>query len=411
VTRRLALALALACSTTLVASGPAYAAEEERECQIGETAFVQQPGLSNALPMISTPQSWELATGKGVTVAVVDSGVNMGNQHFRTGLLPGGSLVPGSDGRKDVYGHGTAVAGVIAARKIPESVLEGQAKDAKIMPVRVYDLPSAQEAEENPTTEPPQVPLAPAGVAAGIRYAADNGARIINVSLSSGPSAPDLDLERAAVKYAQRKGALIVAASGDSTVGEVNMERYPASFPGVIGVAAANATGNVDDSSIHNSGVDVIAPGENVLVAFHANGDCLGGKTPQTSYAAGFVSGLAAQLVERFPRESNEMIAWRIMSTAKRARPSARDDRAGWGLIQPYAALTVVPDASRPGPPLPGAPPVTTAVEKSGVRIVGKTTDPLTEVREQTVWWALGGVGLAALALLLRPLVRRRSRT
>ncbi len=200
-----------------------------------------------------------------------------------------------------------------------------------------------------------------------------------------------------------------MAASGDSAVGEVNMERYPASFPGVIGVAAANSTGTVDDFSVHNEGVDVIAPGQDVIVAFHANGDCLGGETPQTSYAAGFVSGLAAQLVERFPRESNEMIAWRIMSTAKRARPSARDNRSGWGLIQPYAALTVVPDASRPGPPLPGAAPVVTAKAVSGLEIATKRRDPLAAVREQAVWWALGGAGLAALALLLRPLVRRRS--
>jgi type VII secretion-associated serine protease mycosin len=395
------------CGTAVTASPAAHAAEE-KDCQKGETAYLRQRGLSNALPMISAPQSWKLATGKGQTVAVVDSGVSAGNQHLGDAVLPGTSLVPGDvDGRTDELGHGTSVAGVIAGRKIPQSVLQGQAYDAKLLPVRVYDYPETPDQ----SAQPPRQPLSPEGVAAGIRWAADNGADVINVSLSSGPAAPGLDKEREAVKYAQRKGALIVASSGDSAVGKVTMERYPASFPGVIGVAAANTTGNVDDYSVHNKGVDVLAPGQRIMVTFFDNGDCLGGQTPQSSYAAAFVSGLAAQLKEKFPDESNAMIAWRITATAKRARPSARDDQSGWGLIQPYAALTVVPDASRPGPRLPGARSVATAKTATGLRMVSETRDPMAEVRNQIVWWALGGVALTAVALLLRPLVRRRSRS
>lgn len=379
---------------------------EEVACEIGITRYVTQRGLSNALPMISTPQSWELATGKGVVVAVVDSGVNVDNEHLGDGaVLPGRSLLPDGDGRTDDQGHGTAVAGVIAARRIPQSVLEGQAYDAKILPVRVYDYGEAEA-----TSTPPQLPLNASSVAQGIRLAADAGADVINVSLSSGPEAPGLQQQRAAVRHAQRQGALIVAASGDSVEGEpVEMERYPASFDGVIGVSAANATGRVDDFSIHNEGVDVIAPGQNVLVPFHGNGDCLGGEeAPQTSYAAGFVSGLAAQLMEEFPEESNDMIAWRIMSSARRDRPSVRDDRSGWGLIQPYAALSLVPDASRPGPPLPGSAAQEAEAATSALRVAEGRTDPLAGVRRQTVWWTLGALGVAGLGLVLRPWARRR---
>ena len=373
-------------------------------CQLGETAYVRNRQASNALPMISTPQSWRIATGKGVTVAVVDSGVDTANQHLTRGVVPGRSLL-GDDGRTDPFGHGTSVAGVIAARQIPQSVLVGQAPDATLVPFRVYD----RAVDPAGAGTAPVRPLDPAGVAQGIRWAADAGAKVINVSLSSGPAATGLDVERAAVKYAQRKGALIVAASGDSQNGQpVTMKRYPAAFPGVLGVAAVNTTANVDDFSIHGSDVDVVAPGQRVIVPFHANGDCLGGENPQTSYATGFVSGLAAQLFQRFPKDSPEMIAWRIASTAKRARPSQRDDRSGWGLIQPYAALTLLADPSRPGPPMPGAARVAATTEKSGLTVAGQRADRLDPVRREVTWWALGGVGLAALALVLTPLVRRR---
>lgn len=395
-----------ACALLVGASVGAVPAQAEQvDCLVGKTSYVTQRDVSNALPMISTPQAWGLATGRGVTVAVVDSGVDPANQHLGSAVLPGRSLL-GDEGRTDPFGHGTSVAGVIAARRIPQSVMRGQAPDARILPIRVYD----RAASEDPSATPPQQPLTPAGVAQGIRWAADAGARVINVSLSSGPSASGLDAERIAVRYAQRKGALIVAASGDSTTGQpVTMKRYPASFPGVLSVAAANVSGVVDDYSVHSDDVDVIAPGQNVVVSFFGNGDCLGGQTPQTSYAAGFVSGLAAQLMEKFPRESPEMIAWRIASTAKRSRPSQRDDDAGWGLIQPYAALTLLADPSRPGPPMPGAPTVQAAKTETGVQLASETTDPLAGVRREAVWWSLGGVGLAALALLLRPLLRRRS--
>ncbi len=396
------IGLLVALSGVGATTVPAEAATTN--CQVGQTSYVKDPQASNALPMISTPQTWKIATGKGVKIGVVDSGIDARNQHLGRAVLPGKSLL-GDDGRVDPYGHGTSVAGVIAARRIPQSVLVGQAPDATLLPFRVYDR--AEDASG--AGEPPQRPLDPRGVAQGIRWAADAGAKVINVSLSSGPSAEGLDAEKAAVTYAQRKGALIVAAAGDSGTGEtVTMQRYPAAFPGVLGVAAANSTGNVDDYSIHGPDVDVIAPGQNVIVTFFANGDCLGGENPQTSYATGFVSGLAAQLMERFPKESPEMIAWRIASTAKRARPSQRDDSSGWGLIQPYAALTLLADPSRPGPPMPGAARVRAARQESGLRIAGNQPDALDPVRRETTWWALGGVGVAALALVVTPLVRRR---
>jgi hypothetical protein len=145
-----------------------------------------------------------------------------------------------------------------------------------------------------------------------------------------------------------------------------------------------------------------------VLIAFHANGDCLGGHEHAfTSWAAGFVSGLAAQLRERFPKESAEQIAYRIMASADRPRASERDDEQGWGQIRPYSALTMSLDPDRAGPALPGAKAVApdTSVQ-SPVTPLAARTDPLAGARGQALWWSLGAVGVGALALVLRPWVR-----
>jgi hypothetical protein len=168
----------------------------------------------------------------------------------------------------------------------------------------------------------------------------------------------------------------------------------------------------VDDWSIHGPQNDVAAPGANVLIAFHANGDCLeGADRAFTSWSAGYVSGLAAQLRERFPEESAADVAYRIMASADRPRMSERDDVQGWGEIRPYAALTMTIDPNRPGPPVPGAGSAPAAPpQQDTVTPLAARPDPLDAARAQALWWGLGAVGLGALALVLRPLIGRLAR-
>lgn len=405
-----ASAALLAAGLLPALAGPAVAVEEDRQAcgDSGQTEYIKDRNLSNALPAISTPQSWKIATGRGVTVAVVDSGIDAGNAHLADATKPGFSLL-GDDGRKDVLGHGTSVAGIIAARPLPQtgSVLVGQAPDATLLPVRVYDRSSSERGYEQPRQRPTAT-----GIAQGIQWAADNGADVINVAISASADVPNLSAMREAVQYALKKDIVIVAAAGNSTDGvSTTVPRYPAAFPGVIGVAATNTSMQVDDYSIHGEHVDVAAPGMAVLSTYFDKGDCLiGPDKPYTSYASGFVSGLAAQLREKYPDESNDMIAWRIMTTAQRDELGTKDENAGWGLIKPYDALTVIPDPTRPGPPMPGAPPVKRAVGDSGLAVPQDDVDPLVAVREEATWWGLGAVGFAGLALVLRPwrLARRR---
>ena len=377
------------------------------DCTSGSTGYVTS--ASSALTSLGVPASWNLATGKGVKVAVVDSGVDPSNPHLKGAVVAGGSFVPGtpSDGREDAFGHGTAIAGIIAARPIssPKSGLVGVAHDATILPVRVF------YADKNPSDPDAQVPNPPDALrtAEGIRYAVQHGAQVINVSISVPPENVDVPVLRSAVDLALRKNVVVVASAGNSDDGSyVSQKRFPAAFAGVIGVSATNATGAVDNYSVHGPQVTVAAPGADVLLTPRGPGDCNSGTTPYTSWATAFVSGLAAQLRERFPRESVAQIAYRIEASADRPRLGERDDITGWGVIQPYDALTMTFDPDRPGPRLPGgAAPRLREASSSTVQRVGVATDPLAPARRASLWWTLGAVGLGALALVMRPLAGR----
>lgn len=131
--------------------------------------------------------------------------------------------------------------------------------------------------------------------------------------------------------------------------------RFPAAYPGVIGVAATDAKDVVTEDSIHGEHVSLAAPGYSVVTAFRDWGDCVYGTQGQSSsFATGYVSAAAALLRQRFPQESAAQITHRLEVTASRAKRVARDDKAGWGLIQPYEPMTLAYDISVGGVHRPG---------------------------------------------------------
>jgi subtilisin family serine protease len=243
-----------------------------------------------------------------------------------------------------------------------------------------------------------------AELASGIRWAAEQDADVINVSVSTGPNDPALPRLRSAVEYAVRTGAVIVASGGNqSELAPLTQKRFPAALPGVIGVAASRANGEVDDWSIHGPHNDVAAPGEDVLITFFANGDCLGGANGRayTSWATAYVSGLAALLRQRFPQATAEEISNRILDTAERPRRDKRDDVRGWGVIQPYAALTT---SSTNAPGVSASSEQTSA--RGGIAPLPTQSDPMEPSRTAILWWAMGSLCLAGTALVLRPWIR-----
>ncbi len=349
-----------------------------------------------ALARLGAQEAWRLATGQGVLVAVVDSGVDDRNPHLRGVVRDGFDVVTGDDaGRTDTWGHGTAVAGIIAARRVTGSGVIGLAPRAQILPVRVYHAEGDQAAEQD-------VQPTPGRIADGITWAAEQGAKIINVSMSTDADDPAL---RAAVRDATARGSLVVASAGNRNTADDKADeaRYPAAYPEVLAVAAVDAELRPTDSSIHGPHVDVAAPGAQVLTAFPGAGDCWYATTdPAPSWSTAYASAAAALLAERFPDETPAQWARRLEVTAARATPDERTDTTGWGVIRPDLALQHVDG----GGPTPGSTPrATTAASPI---VVQDVVDPLAEARRGAVWWALAGATVVALVALVWRLVSPR---
>ncbi|MDQ1123588.1 S8 family serine peptidase [Microbacterium trichothecenolyticum] len=389
------------------AGGPAsgVVAASRDQC-VASTRISQTPP---ALDQLQSASAWTFTRGAGVTVAVVDSGVAP-NPHLDDAIVAGVNLVPdGTDGigRTDVYGHGTVIAGQIAARVIPKSGVQGLAPEVRILPVRVYAGDSDQlvEAGFGPNT---------ARMAEGIRIAADRGAQIINVSMSTTEKNAALG---EAVAYARDRGSLVVASAGnrDSTAAveddDTDGVRYPAGFPGAVGVAATDTSGVVTNASIRGSHVALAAPGQDIASAWPQGGDCaVATDGPATSYAAAYVSAAAALVAAAHPDETPAQWAYRLEATAVRPQPDTRSNASGWGVVQPYDAIVLVPGAGLRGPssPFPGATatPAPTGTPAPVAVVVG----PGPDAEAITLATGIGVAGLVVLAAIgaLAILVSRR---
>lgn len=398
---RLVSVLAVTLLAGSALPGPAVAAppaaalpREAQQCTEGVTRFV--PERAPALDRLSADRAWTIATGKGVVVAVVDSGVSGRNVHFPKGsLLPGKSFVGGSP-TVDTEGHGTAIAGQIAARSIgSRSGVIGLAPGATILPVKIWGGENDDEAMRG------------VHLVEGIVWAADQGADIINVSMSSLRNDSYL---AAAVAHAEKKGSIIVASAGNRATSSEAKDgpRYPAAYPQVIGVSATDSSDAVTEDSIHGSHVSLAAPGQQIVTAFRDWGDCIFSQTGEsTSYATAYVSASLALLKQHFPKASPAELRYRLEVSAARPQRNQRNDLSGWGLVQPYEAMTYAVDAGLAGPTPPGGgkrpePPLA----QSPVNL-RSPVDPLSGDRA-ALSWILLGAGASTLALAMLGMLRRR---
>ena len=225
-----------------------------------------------ALPHIQAEQAWrEMGDLQPITVAVIDTGVCMSHEDLEGRVLSGGyDFVDNDDDPEDVFGHGCSVAGIIAANTDNAIGIAGFAPNSSILPVRVLG-PSGSGSM--------------ADVAAGIVYAADNGADIINLSLGSMVGS---QVTKDAVEYAMDKGVTVIASAGNSGG---SLPGYPARYEGVVAVGAIDSNGA--RSSFSNKGGDIWAPGRDVHTIYLDNGyKALNG----TSFSAPYVAAMAAVL-------------------------------------------------------------------------------------------------------------------
>ena len=331
---------------------------EGGECSQNSPSYIKQaPAIFDA---VGVRRAWEISRGRGVTVAIVDSGVASGNQHFQGPdgpvVLPGIDLSgENTDGRVDVGEHGTAIAGAIAAQELPKEMgsgLVGVAPEAKILPVRV-DLGLDQHV---PQKEGEETFMSKVG--RGIQWAADQGAQIIVVAQSAPVGDPQLE----AAINAVRGRALVVASTGNVYQGqEADKVVYPAAYPGVLGVTASNADGSASDQQVHGAHVKLAVPASVILTTWFDQADCLVGgyegdqPLPSSSYATAYAGGFAALVASAYPDEGPDMWKYRLEVTALRGTADQRTDALGWGVVSPFDALTFTDIGTRFGPEHPNA--------------------------------------------------------
>ncbi|MFG1843500.1 type VII secretion-associated serine protease mycosin [Micromonospora sp. NPDC049175] len=278
-------------------------------------------------------QAHQLSTGRGVVVAVIDSGVDANHPDLKGQVLPGGRSDGGSgDGRVDAQGHGTHMAGIIAATNAGPDGVDGIAPGAKILPIRLDD--SAED----------DAPYNDALVSRGIRMAVDGGAKVINISLGK-PSAVSPE-EVSAIQYAWEHDVVVVVAAGNIANGSVKVEA-PASVPGVIAVTGTTRGGKFWSGSVQGPEAVVAAPGDDI---YNVGRDKGYGWGDGTSDSAAIVSGIAALIRSKYPNLDAANVINRIIRTARDAGPAGRDPQYGFGLIDPVTALSanVPPVAANP---------------------------------------------------------------
>ncbi|MGC4745330.1 type VII secretion-associated serine protease mycosin [Micromonospora sp. DT201] len=268
-----------------------------------------------------------LATGAGVIVAVVDSGVDRVHPQLAGRVLAGTDLLdPGGDGSQDCAGHGTGVASIIAAAPQPGVAFRGLAPGARIMPVRVSEQQVVQGRESGRTVSAGEF-------AQAIRWAVDHDADVVNLSVVLYADDPEV---RSAVQYAVDRNVVLVAAAGNLH-DSGDPRPFPAGYEGVLGVGAIGADGGRATFSQTGSYVDLVAPGSEVLTAAPGAGHH---QVEGTSYAAPFVAATAALLRQYRPELTAAQVAERIIATADPAPGAGHGGGYGAGVLNPYRAVT-----------------------------------------------------------------------
>lgn len=263
-----------------------------------------------ALSAIGLPDAWSITRGKqDILVAVIDSGVALSHPELTGRLVPGWDYVHDDAVPEDEHGHGTTVAGVIAANTDNGQQIAGVTWGTRVLPLKVLD----QNGNGNDSD-----------VALAIIEAADRGAQVINLSLGGEEASSTL---QEAVDYAHNKGVVIVAASGNEHAPVL----YPAACDGVIAVGATGEGGGIASFSNYGPEMDVVAPGDQIL------GISRDGWSTRivsgTSFAAPHVAGLAALLRSVAPGLANQDVE-RLIATQ-----AIDQGTAGWDQVYGYGSV------------------------------------------------------------------------
>lgn len=361
----LASALALQFAAAPAQAEPVRCTPKKAAMTIGETWAQRR---------LDVRRVWPLTTGQGVTVAVIDSGVDETHPQIR---LSGKADLSGTDFR-DCVGHGTAVAGIIAGQPREGVPFYGVAPGVRLLSIK-------QSNDEQGDV---------AVLAKAIRTAVDEHADVINVSIDAHDQ-PDL---KAAVDYALASDVVIVAAAGNITKDDgTSVPSYPGAYEGVLSVGSATPDGGRSAFSNPNA-VEVLGPGQGVSSTWPGKG--YRSNLDGTSYAAPYVTGVAALVRSRFPKLTQLQVRRRITLTADGASGTG----TGAGMVNPLLAVTAV----LPSEQVAVAPPVPPPLPVTAVR---KAVPPDRRSIEVATVVAAGGLSLAGVVMaawVFVPMGRRR---
>ncbi|MGW4563530.1 type VII secretion-associated serine protease mycosin [Streptomyces sp. NPDC004561] len=332
---RTILATAAATLPATLLTAPAAAADSGSDQCTFSTTNHKYAGTPWALQRVNLDELWSRSKGRNVRVAVIDTGVDTSNPQLTQAVeaplavnyLPPkdgkGQPVDGakSKGTTDTVGHGTRVAGIIAARPMKGTGFVGLAPEATIVPVKQNDADGHGTA----------VTLARA-----IRYAIKVKAQVINISQDTANAVePAQDLHDAIDEALANKIVVVASAGNDGLDGNVK-PTYPASYDGVLAVAASDR--NNERAAFSQSGdwVGVAAPGVDMISTVPKGGHC---SDNGTSFSAPYVAGVAALIKSKHPDWTPKEVVAQIEQTAERTI-AGHDRLVGWGVVDPVRALT-----------------------------------------------------------------------
>lgn len=296
----LVLSVALACALLVGLSGPALALGTPVEA-------VLLPASDEVPPTADTGASAEANTGSGVRVAVLDSGIDLDHPDLR--VAGDVSFIDGAADGNDDNGHGTMVAGIIAA--LDNGVgITGIAPDAELYAVKVLDSTGHGTG---------------ASIVAGIDWAIDNEMQVIVMSFGSVMTMPQA--VRQALDRASQAGIILVAGAGNT--GDRATIYAPANHDAVIAVGAADHRGQRADFSSTGADLELLAPGTDIVSTYYGGGYAIGSGT---SLAAPYVAGLAARLIAAGAGDS-DAIRDILHETARDIGVPGRDALTGYGLV------------------------------------------------------------------------------
>jgi hypothetical protein len=272
------------------------------------------------LPKIDTPTAWDTTQGSGVTVAILDSGVDASHPDLSPQLVPGWNFYSNNTDTSDVYGHGTKVAGTVAAIANNALGVTGVAGQAKIMPIRVSGTDGRGSWS---------------AIASGLIYAADHGARVANASFLG---LSDSSSTRSAAQYMKDKGGLVIVSGGNTGV----LQNYAATTS-MISVAATDGNDMRTSWSSYGNYISLSAPGAGIWTTTMGGGY---GAVSGTSFSSPVTAGVVALMMSAAPSLLNTQIEKILFSTAADKGDMGWDQYYGWGRVDAGKAVLTAYSAS-----------------------------------------------------------------